>query len=301
MARSFNRQFLASCAGLSILAACGAPPTSTAVPEITPITPAIAATATPKPAAKATKKPAATSKTPAKTTPASAKPTATASAKPAAKPSAAPTPAATDATQTLTDLKNALAGISTNQSWNTVTDIKKVGGTTTTTKSLTRFQSPGAYRIEVLDSSNSAKIGNRAVFTYGDKQAKVKAGGVLGIITLTLPMSDSKLLSANGWQLNQFVVKGLLDRLAGGGYKATLTGKTTVSGTDLQVVKVTSEQNSLDADIAYELIGYDSEMRVRLWAVYGKPSLGLAKDLMYQMVTEKIEDNISLPADTFKL
>jgi hypothetical protein len=304
MASSIGFRFLAACLGMGMLVACGADPgTSPAVPatgQAAALMPVVTATPTPKPTAKPTAKKTTQTKTPAKTAP-SSKPTASASTKPTEKASPTPAPKAADAMQALSDLKQTLDGQQTTQSWNTVTDNKKDGSKTVRTKSLTRTQAPGSYRLEVLDSTNSTKVGSKAVFTYGDRQVKVKPGGVLGIVTLTLPMSDEKALSLNGWQVNQFVVKGVLDRLTGGGYDAAVAGTTTVSGTELKVLKVTSAHNTLDADIAYELIGYDAEQNVRLWAVYGKPSLGLPQDLMYQLVTEKIEVNVNLAADTFKL
>src|SRR5690606_28699209 len=92
------------------------------------------------------------------------------------------------------------------------------------------YLNPGHYRFEMIKSTKSSNNGARLVFRQGDPKVTVKMGGLLGVVALTFPLSDSQVLTDNGYRIDQISLHGVLERVSGPGYRAALAGTTTIGG-----------------------------------------------------------------------
>ena len=225
---------------------------------------------------------------------------ATALAPAAAKPVKAP-PAAPDAAAQLLQVQAAMAALTSYRMQVSGTDARKDGSLTTRTQVGITYQAPGDYRFDVQTSTIALAVGSHTIFHTGGSTVQAKAGGILGLVTLTLPLTDSKVVSANNWTYDKLLMHAVVDRAISGGGTVSAAGTATLGGDALTVLKVATPANALDPDIAYELIGYDAGHHVRLWACYAGAGIKAASGLLYQSAIEQFTANPAVPDGTFKL
>jgi hypothetical protein len=181
------------------------------------------------------------------------------------------------------------------------TEVKHDGRETIVSEAALTYRGPGSYRLEMLKSSKAAFQGAKLIFHSGEKTVKVRPGGLLKFLPLTLPLADPQLLSLNGYRLDQITGHGVLERLHDPAYEIRLHGKATVAGTPVQILKVTAAANTLDRRIAYEYVGFDEQHRFRMWAAFGDPALRLPSDLLYQLTVDEVQPGVPVSDATFKL
>lgn len=157
---------------------------------------------------------------------------------------------------------------------------------------------PNLTKVDVTFSSTGA-TGAKIVYNSGEgAKAKVRPGGGMSFITTELPKTDDRLTSTNAYKLDDIDLFGVVRRFKTG-YSAELSGKTTLNGTELYILKVKATgTNSLDSRIDYEYIGYEpGTLKMRLWEAYTADN----KEPFFRMALVKMEYPASLPDTTFKL
>lgn len=129
---------------------------------------------------------------------------------------------------------------------------------------------PNKVFFEVLEHSTSSVVGARVSFVRGSGKAMVRPGGALKFITKELNITDSNITTPNNYSPEQVDFFGLNERLSKPSYKAEISGKTTLNGKDVYLLKVSSTTtNELDSKISYEIIGFDpSSFQPLLWEAY---------------------------------
>jgi hypothetical protein len=291
-----HHRLIASAATM-LLSACGGVPVTTAE------APCPAPSATPAPAKSrpvlATKPTAAQSPKPtaAATT---ARPATKSS--PAASPAARPAPKAAvllDAAAMAADMQQAMAGMTAYDAVVTATDFRSDGKATTKTTTQIRYQAPGSYRMDVQTSTMPMAAGSKTLLTIGSPNVQVKAGGILGLATLTLPLKDERVASLNHWTPDNLLSHPVVRRAMASEGTWRVAGTATVAGTPVTILELTTPANALDPAIAYERFGIDSDHHLRLWACYGGPETKAADGLLYQFTVAHRTVNPSLPAGLF--
>lgn len=171
-------------------------------------------------------------------------------------------------------------------------------GKVTTNKIKMVAKSPSTVLINVLSSSSGA-TGTRVTYTSGTgSTVKVRPSGALSFVTTDLPKTDDRIISNNGYKLDDNDLFGVVKRFKSG-YTAELVGTTTLSGTKINVLKVVPKNgtNVLDSRITHEHIGYEpGTFKIRLWEMYAADS----KDPFFRM-TIALNLPSSLPDSAFKL
>ncbi len=172
-------------------------------------------------------------------------------------------------------------------------------GSTVTNKLKLSTRQPNTVKIEVLQSSKSPP-GTKILYTSGvGSKVKVRPQGALSFVVTDLDKNDERLISVNKFPLDDTDFFGATKRLSSG-YKATLLGTATVAGAKVNILKVVPNgTHSLNAQIAYEHIGYDPQTyAIRMMEMYDKSG---GKEPFFRIVLPSIEYLDSLPESTFKL
>ncbi|MBT9544166.1 MAG: hypothetical protein IV090_02120 [Candidatus Sericytochromatia bacterium] len=172
-------------------------------------------------------------------------------------------------------------------------------GSTVTNKLKLSTRQPNTVKIEVLQSSKSPP-GTKILYTSGvGNKVKVRPQGALSFVVTDLDKTDERLISVNKFPLDDTDFFGATKRLSSG-YKATLLGTATVAGSKVNILKVVPNgTHSLNAQIAYEHIGYDPQTyAIRMMEMYDKSG---GKEPFFRIVLPSIEYLDSLPESTFKL
>ncbi|MBC7474415.1 MAG: hypothetical protein H7263_09000 [Candidatus Sericytochromatia bacterium] len=161
-------------------------------------------------------------------------------------------------------------------------------------------KSTGDVKIDVLYHTTSSSIGAKLHFVVGSGKITVRPGGALSFITKELDQTDSNIVSANGYTPEKVDLLTLAKRFSDTSYKAELTGKTTIDGNDVYILKITnSETNTLDPRIKFETLGFDPKtFEVKLWEVYSASS----ETEPFMRITMKSFTVLdSIPDSTFKV
>lgn len=187
-----------------------------------------------------------------------------------------------------------------------VTEIDKYErGISDPSKSVTQTlkisgEKPGSVKIEVLAHTKSSSVGAKVSYVRGTGKATVRPGGALSFVTKELDQTDENIISANNYTPEQADFFSMSQRLSDSSYKAELQGKTTISGVEVFLVKLTKSTgtNELDSRIKHEIFGVDPKtMEVKLWEAYDNSS-----NDPYLKVTIKYFNIMSdLPDSTFKV
>lgn len=284
--------------GLSLVAvaACSGESPTAPVPPITPA----AAAPTPKPTARPTAKPTArpTAKPTAKPS-GKATPKPTTSSKPTTKPSEAP---AEDALALLDEVKAATLGGAMKATISTYE--MKADKSKTNSATFNLQVDDTRYRLDCIKHTKPNNVGSKTVLVYGEDSARVKPTGLLSLVTVTLKLTDSNLISLNGITLDKILSHGVLERVTGGGYTAEVAGKTKIGTDAITLVKLKPESGThpLSADADFEYVGFDDNKIYRMWALYGKPELGLPQNnLLYQITVDSAETDATIDPSVFKI
>ncbi len=134
-------------------------------------------------------------------------------------------------------------------------------------------KNPDTILIELTrNPDDKGKEGTKIKYNVNETKAKVRSTGIASLATLTLELTDERLVSPNGYLLNQADILSLIKRVESSSYTADLTGKTTLNGTEIFILKVKAKSsNSMDSKIDYENIGFNSkDFTIRLWEVFTK-------------------------------
>lgn len=165
--------------------------------------------------------------------------------------------------------------------------------TNTSTSSLI-WAKPNRMRGEVLQTDNFLTSGARMVSTDG-KSITVRAGGVLGILPITVSSSDHLLASNRDHRFCDMTPNALLQWIMGPTAVWTVMGDGQVKGTPVKLIRVSAIKH-LDGEITEERLAIDpTTFAVRNLAMYA----GTRKVVDYTFV--KFKWNPTVTADTFKL
>jgi outer membrane lipoprotein-sorting protein len=130
------------------------------------------------------------------------------------------------------------------------------------------FRKPGSAKMEFLEHSVGQYKGVKLTYSSGNPQVQIRAGGVLGFLSLNLPMTDDKVKSRRGYRLDQVDTLAIVDRLAKAGTDVKVLGKTTVGGNEIAVLQYTPI-NHFDPKITKEMLGIDMKTYfVRIHEMY---------------------------------
>lgn len=162
------------------------------------------------------------------------------------------------------------------------------------------FKQPNQVKVEVRShSTNSMAVGSKVAYISGSGRVKVKAGGVLGVFPLELDMTDKQVVSVNKYTPDETDLLSLAKRFKSLDYKPELTGKTTMNGKEVLILKITATgTNTLDSRIKYEQIGFEKDtLKLVMWETYSSKS-----DSPYMSVNIKSFEILdSIPDDKMKL
>lgn len=133
------------------------------------------------------------------------------------------------------------------------------------------IKKPGSVKLEITAHSVKAStVGAKVTYKVGTGKATVRPGGALSFITKEMDQTDSNIISPNDYTPEQVDFFSMVKRLSGQAYKADITGKTTINGAEVYLLKVTtSSTNTFDSRITHEVIGFDPKtFEVKLWEAY---------------------------------
>ncbi len=170
------------------------------------------------------------------------------------KPGAAPAAGGSVEDKLLTKARDAFAALQTMSA--TVNNFEKGNsGVEGTGQVKINFKKPSSLKIDVVSSSDTSQVG--AKLAYSDPStAKVRPAGGLSFVSISLPMTDNKLLSGRKYQLNQIDLAATVQRLTKSGTKAKLAGQTTVGGSKVVLLEITPVGH-FDSRITKEVLGLD--------------------------------------------
>lgn len=132
---------------------------------------------------------------------------------------------------------------------------------------------PNRIKLEVLEHNNPNTVGAKVSFFRGSGKAMVRPGGVLKFITKELNMNDSNIVTPNNYTPEKVDLFALNERFSQSSYKAEISGKTTLEGKEIYLLKITNANNDLDPRISYEIIGFDpNTFQPLLWEGYTSTS-----------------------------
>lgn len=159
---------------------------------------------------------------------------------------------------------------------------------------------PDQVKLELTaHSKNPGSVGTKLTYTSNSGKVRVRPTGVLSLVTTELDMSDDRIISPNGYEPDKTDIFGMVKRLSQPNYEAELTGKTSIDGNELYLLKITPKgNNDLDPKIKYEQLGFDPKtFVVKLWETYD--GTGSDPFMRYYMKTFNLLD--SIPDSTMKI
>ncbi len=169
-----------------------------------------------------------------------------------------------------------------------------------TTNKLTMYtKQPDMVKIEVSFSSSGAS-GAKVLYNSGvGSKIKIRPGGNLSFVTTELDKKDERVVSNNGYPLDDTDFFGVVRRMSSG-YEAELIGATTLNGKKIQILKMTtSGTNTMDSRVTHEHIGYDPETYgIVLWEMYNEAG---SKEPFFRLTLPTLEFPSSIEDSRFKV
>jgi hypothetical protein len=159
---------------------------------------------------------------------------------------------------------------------------------------------PGTVKLEVTaHSTKASSVGAKVSYKSGTGKATVRPGGALSFITKEMDQTDSNITSPNEYTPEQVDFFSMVKRLSGQEYKADITGKTTVNGAEVYLLKITtSSTNTFDSRITHEVIGFDPKtFEVKVWEAYTADS----EEAYFRITIKSFKALSDLPDSTFKV
>lgn len=128
--------------------------------------------------------------------------------------------------------------------------------------------SQGKVKIDVISSDDASRNGVKLSYNKGGNEVRARASGMLSVIAVTLPMSDKKVISGRGYQLNQIDLNSVIPRLTAPGQTGKVLGKTQFAGANVVVLEI-QPKNHFDPRITKERLGVDMNTgMVRIHEMY---------------------------------
>ncbi len=169
-----------------------------------------------------------------------------------------------------------------------------------TTNKLTMYtKQPNMVKIEVSFSSSGAS-GAKVLYNSGvGSKIKIRPGGNLSFVTTELDKKDERVVSNNGYPLDDTDFFGVVRRMSSG-YDAELIGATTLNGKKIQILKLTtSGTNTMDSRVTHEHIGYDPQtFGIVLWEMYNEAG---SKEPFFRLTLPTLEFPASIEESRFKV
>lgn len=157
------------------------------------------------------------------------------------------------------------------------------------------YQKPTATKLEILEHSNGMFKGARLRYESGVDQVTGRPGGMLGVMKLTVPMSDERIQSRRGYRLDQIDTMAIVQRLVNPALSPKVLGKTNVGGREIIVLEFPA-QNHFDPSITREVLGIDmQEHFIRIHEMYAGP------ELVYSLKLQDVQINAPLSAKDFDI
>lgn len=116
----------------------------------------------------------------------------------------------------------------------------------------------GQTKLEVIAHQNSLFVGAKLTYHEGSDQVSARAAGALGLVKVSAPMSDKRILTRRGYRLDQIDVFAIANRLLNGKVEPTVLGKTQVNGRTIAILEF-KNANDFDQSVTRELLGIDME------------------------------------------
>lgn len=127
-------------------------------------------------------------------------------------------------------------------------------------KSRVAFAKPEILRFEVLSNSDdSSQKGTKALWR-GGKTMEVRPSGMLGFAKVTLPTSDSRLKTLNGYTIDQINVKAAMNSLLSPDAQVKILGNAMLGARPIVLVDVSGA--TMTADIDHQRIGIDAQTKL---------------------------------------
>jgi hypothetical protein len=146
------------------------------------------------------------------------------------------------------------------------TDAKDGTGKQVISKAAVKFMKPENIRVELTyNSDDPKKAGTKAVWKGGDT-IKVKPSGLLGFAKVDLAVGDTRLLTENGWKINQFSLKANIDTLTGASSKVKYLGRSQLASYTLALADVSGPLKMSKAD--HIKMGIDINTKMPVYAEY---------------------------------
>lgn len=159
---------------------------------------------------------------------------------------------------------------------------------------------PGSVKLEITShSAKSSNVGAKVTYKSGTGKATVRPGGALSFITKEMDQTDSNITSPNEYTPESVDFFSMVKRLSESGYKADITGKTTLNGTEIYLIKVTNAgTNTFESRISHEIIGFDPKtFDVKLWEAYTPAS----EDAYFRITIKSFKALSDLADSIFKV
>lgn len=149
------------------------------------------------------------------------------------------------------------------------------------------FETPRKESFDVLEHSISMIVGGKIVWK-GDK----KVVGKVGILSLSVDLTDSKVTTNRDWNFGQMDHISLLERLNSSKGELSLAGKSNVGGTDVYILKLKGPV--MDEDVTEESIAIDAKTFLMV-----SDEVYVGSDMVFQLKVNVDGTNINVPAGTF--
>ncbi len=199
----------------------------------------------------------------------SLKPTAGAGTTPGQQYQAPGTPAAGSEAAAQALVKDVGAAFQTLQGYSgsiECTDSKNGTGKNIISKANVKFMKPENIKVELtFNSDDPKKAGTKAVWKGGDTM-KVKPSGLLGFAKVDLSIGDTRLLTENGWKINQFSLKANIDTLTSPSAKVKYLGRNQLGSYTLAMADVSGPLKMSKAD--HIKMGIDITTKLPVYAEY---------------------------------
>lgn len=148
----------------------------------------------------------------------------------------------------------------------------------------------GQTKLEVIAHQNSLFVGAKLTYHEGSDQVSARAAGALGLVKVSAPMSDKRILTRRGYRLDQIDVFAIANRLLNGSVEPKVLGKTQVNGRNIAILEF-KNANDFDQSITRELLGIDMENYfVHIHEMYAGP------ELVFSLKLENLQLNAPLSA-----
>lgn len=155
-------------------------------------------------------------------------------------------------------------------------------------------------KLDVLSSSNKSTSGAKVLYTSGQgDKLKLRPSGALSLITTELDKKDDRILSFNGYTLDDVDFFGMIRRFSDTGYEGEVIGASKAEGVDVYILKITHKtKNTLDPRIKYEHLTFDPKtLNLTSWEAFD----GKDTNAFYRIGLKGFTISDTLPANALKI